>query len=43
MTLYDELVPRGLIAKVTNEEEIKKMIAKSMKEFAAALLASEEE
>ena len=26
-----------------SEEEIKKMIAKSMKEFAAALLASEEE
>ena len=26
MTLYDELVARGLIAQVTNEEEIKKMI-----------------
>ena len=26
MTLYDELVTRGLIAQVTNEEEIKKMI-----------------
>ena len=26
MTLYDELVARGLIARVTNEEEIKKMI-----------------
>ena len=26
MTVYDELVARGLIAKVTNEEEIKKMI-----------------
>ncbi len=26
MTLYDELVVRGLIAQVTNEEEIKKMI-----------------
>ena len=25
MTLYDELVARGLIAQVTNEEEIKKM------------------
>ena len=26
MTIYDELVARGLIAQVTNEEEIKKMI-----------------
>ena len=26
MTMYDELVARGLIAQVTNEEEIKKMI-----------------
>ena len=26
MTLYDELIARGLIAQVTNEEEIKKMI-----------------
>ena len=26
MTLYDELVARGLIAQVTNEEEIKKLI-----------------
>ena len=26
MTVYDELVARGLIAQVTNEEEIKKMI-----------------
>ena len=26
MTLYDELVARGLIAQVTNEEEIKNMI-----------------
>ena len=26
MTLYDELVARGIIAQVTNEEEIKKMI-----------------
>ena len=26
MTLYDELVARGLIAQVTNEEEIKEMI-----------------
>ena len=26
MTLYDELVARGLIAQVTNEEEIKKMV-----------------
>ena len=26
MTLYDELVARGLIAQVTNEEEIRKMI-----------------
>ena len=26
MTIYDELVARGLIAQVTNEEEIKTMI-----------------
>ena len=26
MTLYDELIARGLIAQVTNEEEIKNMI-----------------
>ena len=26
MTIYDELVARGLIAQVTNEEEIKEMI-----------------
>ena len=26
MTLYEELVARGLIAQVTNEEEIKSMI-----------------
>ena len=26
MTCYDELVARGLIAQVTNEEEIKKMV-----------------
>ena len=26
MTIYDELKARGLIAQVTNEEEIKKMI-----------------
>ena len=26
MTIYDELVARGLIAQVTNEEEIKKLI-----------------
>ena len=26
MTIYDELVARGLIAQVTNEEEIKNMI-----------------
>ena len=26
MELYDELVARGLIAQVTNEEEIKKMV-----------------
>ena len=27
MTLYDELVARGLIAQVTNEEEIKEYLA----------------
>ena len=27
MTIYDELVARGLIAQVTNEEEIKNMIS----------------
>ena len=26
MTLYDELIARGLIAQVTNEDEIKNMI-----------------
>jgi tyrosyl-tRNA synthetase len=26
MTIYDELVARGLIAQTTNEEEIKKLI-----------------
>ena len=26
MTVYDELVARGLIAQVTDEEEIKKLI-----------------
>ena len=26
MTIYDELVARGLIAQVTNEDEIKEMI-----------------
>ena len=26
MTLYEELIERGLIAQVTNEEEIKNMI-----------------
>ena len=26
MTLYEELIERGLIAQVTNEEEISKMI-----------------
>ena len=26
MTIYDELVARGLIAQVTNEEEIKEII-----------------
>ena len=26
MTIYDELVARGLIAQVTNEEEISKMV-----------------
>ena len=28
MTLYDELVARGLIAQVTDEEEIKELINK---------------
>ena len=33
MTLYDELVARGLIAQVTNEEEIRKMINKGKATF----------
>ena len=33
MTLYDELVARGLIAQVTNEEEIKKMINEGKANF----------
>ncbi len=33
MTLYDELVARGLIAQVTNEEEIKKMINEGKETF----------
>ena len=31
MTIYDELVARGLIAQVTNEEEIKNLVKKFVK------------
>ena len=38
MTLYDELIARGLIAQVTNEDEIKNMINNG-KRFTSALTA----
>ena len=35
MTIYDELVARGLIAQVTNEEEIKELYADAQKDYKA--------
>ena len=34
MTIYDELVARGLIAQVTDEEEIKELIKKNTRNYA---------
>ena len=39
MKLYDELVARGLIAQVTNEEEIREMIDNGKATFTLALTA----
>ena len=39
MTLYDELIARGLIAQVTNEDEIKNMINNGKATFYMALTA----
>ena len=38
MTLYDELVARGLIAQVTDEEEIKDLINNGKATFTLALI-----
>ena len=38
MKLYDELVARGLIAQVTNEEEIREMIDNGKATFYICLL-----
>ena len=38
MTLYDELVARGLIAQVTDEEEIKELINNGKATFYICLL-----
>ena len=37
MTVYEELVARGLIAQVTNEEEIKNLINNGKLHFTLAL------
>ena len=39
MQIYEELVARGLIAQVTNEEEIKKMINEGRQPSILALTA----
>ena len=38
MTVYDELVARGLIAQVTDEEEIKKLINEGKAVFYIGLI-----
>lgn len=38
MTLYDELIARGLIAQVTNEDEIKNMINNGKATFYLSLI-----
>lgn len=38
MTIYDELVARGLIAQVTDEEEIKELINNGKATFISALI-----
>ena len=38
MTVYDELVARGLIAQVTDEEEIKKLINEGKAVFISDLI-----
>ena len=37
MTVYDELVARGLIAQVTDEEEIKELVNNGKAEFILVL------
>ena len=37
MQIYEELVARGLIAQVTNEEEIRKMVTKE-RQFSTSVL-----
>ena len=39
MGIYEELVARGLIAQVTNEEEIREMINNGKATFTSALTA----
>ena len=41
MTLYEELIERGLIAQVTNEEEISKMINEGKATFLSLIHISE--
>ena len=38
MTVYDELVARGLIAQVTDEEEIKELINNGKQHFTSDLI-----